>query len=160
MTRSDKLCAALNDNEGVLITSYPNIFYYSGFTTEDAVLLITKTRRILVTDSRYTVQAHIEAKDFEIHDITEKLDVIVRELDVEVLGFEEKSVTISQFAMYQKLGKKLIPMQEKISGLRRIKDDSEIAKIKAAEELGDAAFLYTVKNMHAGMTEREVALML
>ncbi len=160
MNRTDKLRKLLNDNEGVILTGYPNIFYYSGFTSEDAVVFITKNRQLLVTDSRYTVQARQQAKDFEIHDVTEGIDKIAEMLEVEALGFEEGVVTVKELARYQKFGKKLIPMQDKISGLRRIKDEFEIEKIKKAEELGDAAYEYTIEHMRAGMTEREVALML
>lgn len=160
MKRTDKLRKLLKDNEGVILTGYPNIFYYSGFTSEDAVVFITKNRQILITDSRYTVQARQQAKDFEIRDVTEGIDKIAEMLEVEALGFEEGAVTVKELAQYQKFGKKLIPMQDKISGLRRIKDDFEIEKIKNAEELADAAYSYVIENIRAGMTEREVALML
>ena len=40
-SRIDKLCEKMHDNEAVFISSYPNIFYYSGFTSEDAYLLIS-----------------------------------------------------------------------------------------------------------------------
>ena len=160
MKRTDKLRKLLKDNEGVILTGYPNIFYYSGFTSEDAVVFITKNRQILVTDSRYTVQARQQAKDFEIRDVTEGIDKIAEMLEVEVLGFEEGTVTVKELARYQKFGKKLVPMQDNISGLRRIKDDFEIEKIKNAEELADAAYSYVIEHIRAGMTELEVALML
>lgn len=160
MNRTDKLRELLDDNEGVILTGYPNIFYYTGFTSEDAVVFITKNRQILVTDSRYSVQARQEAKEFEIHDITDGIDKIVGFLDADTLGFEEGVVTVKELARYQKFGKKLIPMQDKISGLRRVKDEFEIEKIKKAEELGDSAYSYVLENIHAGMTECEVALML
>lgn len=160
MTRTDKLRELLGENEGVILTGYPNIFYYSGFTSEDAVVFITKYRQILVTDSRYTVQARQEAKDFEIRDISEGLEKIADLSEVDTLGFEEGVVTVKELARYQKFGKKLIPMQDKISGLRRIKDSFEIKKIAEAEALGDSAYSYVIEHIHAGMTEREVALML
>ncbi len=160
MNRTDKLRSYLADNEGVILSGYANIFYYSGFTSEDALVFITKTRQILVTDSRYTIQARVEAKDFEIRDISEGVEKIASMLDVDVLGFEEGTVTVKELARYQKFGKKLVPMQDKISGLRRVKDKYEIEKIRQAEALGDAAFSYFLENFEGGMTERDVALML
>ena len=50
--RIDKLRNTLHDNESALISSYPNIFYYSGFTSGDAYLLISHDRQLLITDSR------------------------------------------------------------------------------------------------------------
>ena len=158
MTRCDKLRKALKDNEGVVLSGYPNIFYYTGFTSEDALVFITHQRQILVTDSRYTVQAKLEAPDFEIRDISEGVAKIAAGLDCEVLGFEENVVTVSGLAQYQKFGMKLVPMNDIISGPRRIKDDKEIKKIAAAEALGDKAFQDFLSNFRYGMTEREVAL--
>lgn len=158
MTRCDILRSALGEDEGVLVTGYANIFYYSGFTSEDAIVLITHKRQILITDSRYTVQAKAQCPDFEIRDISEGVAKIVSLSDCEVLGFEENVVTVSQLASFQKFGKKMKPMNEIISGPRRIKDSFEIEKIRAAEALGDRAFENLLKNFRYGMTEREIAL--
>ncbi len=160
MNRTDKLRESLADNEGVILSGYANIFYYSGFTSEDALIFITKTRQILVTDSRYTIQARVEAKDFEIRDISEGVEKIASMLDVDTLGFEEGTVTVKELARFKKFGKSLVPMQDKISGFRRIKDKYEIEKIRQAEALGDEAFSYFLENFEGGMTERDVALML
>ena len=158
MIRCDKLRSALKENEGVLISGYANIFYYTGFTSEDALVFITHKRQILITDSRYTVQAKLEARDFEIRDITEGVEKIVKSLDCDVLGFEENIVTVSQLAQFQKFGKKLVPMNSVISEPRKVKDEFEIKKIAAAEALGDRAFQNLIENFRYGMTEREVAL--
>ena len=158
MTRCDKLRQSLKDNEGVLLSGYANIFYYTGFTSEDALVFITHDRQILITDSRYTVQAKSQCPEFEIRDISEGVAKIAARLDCEVLGFEENVVTVSEFASFQKLGKKLVPMNQVISGPRRIKDDFEIKKIAAAEALGDRAFQNLLENFRYGMTEREIAL--
>lgn len=158
MTRCDKLRSSLKDNEGVILSGYPNIFYYTGFTSEDALVFLTKTRQILITDSRYTVQAKLEAPDFEIRDISEGVAKIASLLDCEVLGFEENVVTVASLASFQKFGKKLVPMNDIISGLRRVKDQKEIKKIAAAEALGDKAFADFISNFRYGMTEREIAL--
>lgn len=160
MTRTDKLRKYLKENEGVIISGYANIFYFSGFTSEDALLFITHSRQVLVTDSRYTVQAQSQAKDFEIRDVTEGTGNIAAELDAEILGFEESYVTIEQFARFQKFGKKLVPMQKLFTKLRAVKDKEEIEKIRNAEALGDAALSYLLERLHVGMTELEAAFIL
>ena len=68
-SRIDRLFNGLPDDCGVFISGYPNIFYYSGFTSEDAFLLMTKTERYIITDSRYFIQAKIQSPDFELIDI-------------------------------------------------------------------------------------------
>lgn len=156
--RVNKLLSLIEDNQGVIITGKANIFYYSGFTSEDAVLLLTKSRRILVTDSRYTYQAKKEAVGFEIYN--QGLADIAKSLKCEELLFEENKVTVAEFAVFQKFGKKLIPAEKVISRPRRTKDASEIVKIKNAEELASSAFDALLHEIHTGMTELEVALFL
>lgn len=160
MTRVDKIRNFLQDGEGVIISGYANIFYYSHFTAEDAILIITCDRQILVTDSRYTVQAKEQAKGFEIYDIENGLAPLFRGIKEEVFGFEEKVVTVSEFARFQKLEKKLVPMSEKLCAPRRVKEECEIEKIAKAEELASSALLHTLPKIKVGMTEREIALMI
>lgn len=160
MMRTEKVRAFLESGEGVIISSYPNIFYYSQFTSEDAFLIITKDRQILVTDSRYTLQAKYQAHDFEIYDIENGLEPLFNGIKEEVFGFEENAVTVREFARFQKVTKKLVPMSAKICAPRRIKDSTEIEKIAKAEELAKEALCNTLPKIRVGMTEREVALMI
>ena len=155
MTRIEKLTSVLNDGEGFYISSFANIFYYSGFKSEDARLIITKNECILLTDSRYTIQAKSEAPDFEIRDI-QKLEII-SELGIKQLGFEEDYLTVKELAKINKGDIKVFPAQAKISKPRECKDSVEIAKIKAAESLGDEAFSYILNYIKPGMTEKEIA---
>ncbi len=158
MARTDKIREFLNDNEGVIISGFANIFYYSGFTSEDATLVITKNRQILLTDSRYIVQARLQAKDFEVFDVATDTAKIIKDLPIDTLGFEENIVTISEFARLQKYEKKLVPMSQKLSYPRRFKSKDEILKISKAEELSCSALENVIKKMHTGMTEKEVAI--
>ena len=157
MDRSDKIRQLIEDNEAVLITSYPNIFYYSGFESEDACLVITKNDALLFTDSRYTIQASVQSPQYEVCDIF-KRDEIIKSLKQEILCFEEDCVSVSEFSGLQQTSKKLKPFSKMIKSPRRIKDSYEIAKIAQAEELGDKAFSYILDHIKAGRTEKEIAL--
>ena len=160
MIRTDKIRVFLQDGEGVIISGYPNIFYYSGFTSEDAFLVITKDRQIIATDARYTVQAKHQAAGFEVYDIENGLKKLFDGVDEKIFGFEENIVTVKDFAIFQKFTKKLVPMSQKLCEPRKVKDRIEIEKIAQAEELAKDALLHTYKNIKVGMTEREVALMI
>ena len=155
MTRIEKLKANLNDGEGFYISSFANIFYYSGFKSEDARLIITKNECILLTDSRYIVQAKLESPDFEVRDI-QKLEII-SELGIKQLGFEEDYLTVKELAKINKGEVKVFPAQSKISKVRECKDSAEISKIKEAESLGDAAFSYILDFIKPRKTEKEIA---
>ncbi|MBQ3427099.1 MAG: aminopeptidase P family protein [Clostridia bacterium] len=159
-SRIDKLIAAVGDRNAVFISGYPNIYYYSGFSSEDAWLIISADRRILITDSRYFVQAAQQAPDFDIvkyEDGWEKIFKAVPEKDIYI---EENVMT---YGFYQELKKKsgdkrFHGAQSVIDAPRRNKDKDELKIIAEAEEIASRAFLYMLERMHPGQTEREIAL--
>lgn len=159
MDRSDKLRALISDDEAVLISTYPNIFYYSGFTSEDAALLITKNASLILTDSRYTIQAKQQSPFYEICDIA-KTEELIKALGENTLCIEEDFVSVAFFSKLQKCGKRIKPFSKRISYPRRIKDNEEVMKIAAAEKLGDEAFCYILDKIKPGVSEKEIALTL
>ncbi len=155
--RTDKIRKFLKDGEGAIISGFPNIFYYSGFTSQDAFLVITKDRQILATDFRYITQAKQQAEDFEIYDTANGTDKLFGGIKEKTFGFEEDIMTVREFAKFQRLTEKLLPMSQKLSAPRRVKDRVEIEKIAKAEELAKEALLNTLPKIKVGITEREVA---
>ena len=159
--RVNKLVSGLSDNEAVFISGFPNIFYYSGFTSEDAYLLISKNARYIITDSRYTIQAGEQAKGFEILDIADGFEKIFSKITADYIGYEESRMTVRE---YQKLRMKLagnqtfVGKQSFLDAERRIKSEEEIKKIAEAERLGDSAFEYVLEKIKPGVTERGIAL--
>ena len=161
LSRVEKLRNLLNDNEAAFISSYPNIFYYSGFTSEDAYLLISHDRQILITDSRYTIQAHNQAPDFEVVDITKGFNEIFKMVSADYIGYEEKNLSVKQYRdlrMKTTDNQELVEMQKKLTRLRQIKDRDEIKHIADAEKICDEAFSYVLDKIRPGVTEREIAL--
>lgn len=159
--RVDKLCEKLHDNEAVFISSYPNIFYYSGFTSEDAYLLISHSGRYIITDSRYTIQAREQTKGFEVLDIKDGIEKIFSKIPEKYIGYEENFMSVREYkrlrtrlAVYQDF----VEMQNTINELRKIKDKNEIKKIAEAEKIGDRAFEYILGIIKQGKTEKEIAL--
>ena len=161
LSRVDRLRECLKDSESVLISSGQNIFYYSGFTSEDANLLISHDKQLLITDSRYTIQAREQAPDFEIIDSVGCFKNILKSIPQSYIGFEENYVSVNQYRKRQRDAgdeKTLVPMQKRIDALRQIKDDEEIRRIAEAERIGDEAFSYILDKIKPGVTEREIAL--
>lgn len=159
--RADKLRDRLSENEAVLISSYPNIFYYSGFTSEDAYLLICHDGNFLVTDSRYTIQAREQAKGFEVLDIAKGIEKVFTKTKANYIGFEDEKVPLR---LYKNLKNKLtynqalVGKQRFIDEARSVKDSDEIKRIAEAERIGDEAFSHILNKIKAGVTEREIAL--
>ena len=160
-SRIDKLCEKMHDNEAVFISSYPNIFYYSGFTSEDAYLLISHSGKYIITDSRYTIQAREQAKGFEVIDIAKGFEKIFSRIDEKYIGFEESYMSVGENKRIRaklKDGQDFVEMQNLINKPREIKDECEIKKIAEAEKIGDMAFEYILGRIKEGVTEREIAL--
>lgn len=77
------------------------------------------------------------------------------------LGIED-SLTLSNYrALESAFAESTVDLRETsgfVLGLRAVKDASEIARMKAAQAVTDAAFAHIVGFMRVGMTEREVQI--
>ncbi|MBQ7793715.1 MAG: aminopeptidase P family protein [Clostridia bacterium] len=160
MSRIERLRAVLPENTAAYITAYPDIFYYSGFQSEDARLIISAKKAIIITDSRYTLQARVQAPEFELYDIKNGLKGAFELVSEEKILFQEENLSVKSYnALCADICKKTFEASNgAISKPREIKDSGEIAKIRAAEELGDRAFSYILERIAVGRQEREIAL--
>lgn len=159
--RVDGLCERLHDNEAVFITGRPNIFYYSGFTSEDAYLLISHDTCFIITDSRYTIQAHEQAKGFEVLDIKDGFEKVFSRTNAKYIGYEENIMSVREYKHIRsrlRQNQDFIEMQNLIDEPRKIKDEKEIKKIAEAESIGDEAFSHILNEIKPGKTEKEIAL--
>ncbi len=160
MTRINKLRKYLKkvNVEGILISNFSNIYYYSNFSSEDGLLLVTMDKCYLLTDSRYTVQANNECDQFEIITITrsysESLKELLKDSNIINLGFEEDLPFNRYNAFNNKLEKNMVALN--IESLKNIKDESEILKIKKACSIADKCYKHILKFVKVGMKEIEV----
>lgn len=173
-----KMVIELLEKEGldaVLVADRYNVRYLSCFTGDTAYLYISKKRRILMTDSRYTTWARSEVKDFEIFQVDrtvsygEKLSQLLMEEKVLNIGFENCKMLYSDVLNFQKKveekqqeqsdGSSVIwrELDNKLDTLRQIKNSQELELIAKAEAIGDKAFSYIIKELSVGMTEQEAA---
>lgn len=147
--------------EAVLITKTANLFYFSGFRGDSTILLISKNFCKLITDGRYTEQAELQTKNFEIIKHTDGLlKKIVEEIknsNLKKIGFEGRSMS---FADYNSLREELPDVEFKsveLDSLRQIKDDTEIKLIRQSCKIADKAFAEILNFIKPGITEISVA---
>ena len=159
-----RLRTAMEQNglDAVLLKSVTAIRYFSGFTSEDASVLITKNRSVLLTDFRYTIQAKAQSGDCcEIIEIgakhNERIGEILKEEQAKNLGFEEDYVSFERYQIYQGFGVELVPFAKTLHKLRIVKSQDEIENLAKAQEIADQAFMELLKVVQPGMTERRVA---
>lgn len=154
-----------NDIDGMMITKAENRRYITGFTGSAGIVIISENRNILITDFRYLEQAAAQAPNFEIYDLTKDIAVmvaeVVQELGIKKLGFETQGMNFFEYGQYasQLTGDiQLVPLDKFVEGLRMVKDEDEIALIKKAAEIADAAFEHIITFIKPGLKELDVAL--
>ncbi|VTS14521.1 Xaa-Pro dipeptidase [Streptococcus pseudoporcinus] len=148
--------------EAILITNLTNCYYLTGFSGSAATILITRERRIFITDSRYTLMAKAGIEGFDIIESRTPLRVVADLLEtdrLDQLAFEDHV----SFSYYQALqsafsGITLLAQSGFVEELRLIKDDSEIRTIAKACSISDKAFIDALDFIKPGITtEQELA---
>jgi Xaa-Pro aminopeptidase len=159
--RGDRLEAVLGEREldRMLVTDLTNVRYLTGFTGTNGAAICGPGVRIFLTDFRYTERAAAEVSEWECVTLAgDWLGGIAERLKGKV-GFEDDHVSVRTLSkLEEKLGDGVEPVAGgAVEGLRRVKDESEVAVIAEASKLADAALKQTVEAGMVGKTEREVA---
>ncbi len=150
--------------EALLVTDPLNRRYLTGLSGTAGSALLTADRQILLTDFRYVEQAKQEAPDWELvqyEDFYPELGKLLGQLQVGRVGFESHKVTVKQHQDLQaKTGARVewVPLEGLVERLRAIKSAEELALLRQAVAIADAAFTHIVGFLRPGVTEREVAV--
>lgn len=148
--------------DGLILTKPVNVTYLTSFAGEDSWAIATKNTVYLVTDSRYTEQAHkecirttvVERKDPMAETVARLLNKL---RSVRTVGLEKST----SMAAYESLKKNVdVPIRAVdsiVEGRRSLKDTSEIAAIRAAASIAATALEKAVRSLRPGLTESELA---
>jgi Xaa-Pro aminopeptidase len=153
--------------DGLLVTHLPDVRYLSGFTGSNAALVLTGGKAVLFTDGRYTAQAKTEVAGTRVviaskPALTAACEWMV-EAGVKRCGFDAAHTTVAALEMMRKaVPAKLrrgmfIGVDPLIAKLRQVKDADEIARIRAAANLGCELFDRMLEYLRPGLTEVDVA---
>ena len=144
--------------DAMIVSSFANIYYYSNFTSEDGLLVITSKDCYLLTDSRYTVQANEQCNGFEVVTISRSYIDSLKELldgrEISRIGFEEDLPFNRYNAFKSKIGLEMVSLN--IESLKNIKDEVEIKKIRKSCAIADKCYKHILKFVKVGMKEIEV----
>jgi Xaa-Pro aminopeptidase len=155
--------------DGLLLTHPPDLAYLSNFTGEDSVGLITEKDFYLVTDFRYQEQAEQEAgwlktsiRDGKMSDAIAKA---IADAKLQRVGFEANFTTFGQasavdHALQQMKDIKpveLVPLQDVMVNIRKVKDDNEIDLIRKSVGVAEEAFDAIRSEIKVGQTENYLA---
>jgi Xaa-Pro aminopeptidase len=149
-----------NGLDGFLVSKPENLYYLSGFTGE-GLLVLTAKKLYLVTDPRYTEQAKVEAVGWEVYEQKQGYIKALPELcqGLSKIGFESRHLTFEQYLKAQEaVGERLEPRASLVEELRRVKEPEELARIRQAVAIGDAAFQELLPMIAVGTRERDLAI--
>jgi len=128
--------------DALLISERENVYYFSGFTGGESLLLVTGERAFLVTDFRYRQQAEeelaagCEPRPRSSASAAAAVAALVRAEKIRRFGFEEENLSRAAHGRLEaKLsGEKMIAAGILISGPRMVKEPGEIDLIRSAGE--------------------------
>ena len=152
--------AALVEKEAdaAVITSAPNVRYFSGFTGSNGALLISAQQVTLFTDPRYTIQAGREASAKVViakgaleSTIADKLGSFRK------VAFENARISFRSLAALQKARVEWCSLDDVCESLRMVKSAEEQEAIRASVLLNSAALEEALTHFQEGMTETELA---
>lgn len=149
--------------DALLVTHLPNIRYLTGFSGSAGLLLVRPDAAALITDFRYAVQAPAEAGTAAVVEIDQKSvwDRLGRLLAADppaALGIESQALTVRDAERIGALTRaRLVPTTDLVERLRAVKSPEEVAAIRAAAELAQAALAETLPTVRAGLSELEIA---
>lgn len=176
MDRLSRLIKALRRRklDALLVTQPENRRYLSGFKAGDmniaessgALLIPRRGRPVLMTDSRYQLEAAAEAADFEIMvykgGMLDLLKSLLVGRDLRRFGFESHYFLHQTSEKLQKIaaeaGLEPVATTGLVEKLRLCKSPSEIDGVRAAVRLNEEVFRVVYQELKPGMTERQVAI--
>lgn len=155
--------------DGLLLTHPPDLHYLTNFTGDDSVGLITAKDFFLVTDFRYKEQAELEAgwlktslREAKMSDALAKL---LETTPLKRIGFEANFTTVGQIdailtsikSNKDMVAPELVPLENVMLSIRKVKDDHEIDLVRKAVALAEEAFTAIRDQIKPGQTENYIA---
>lgn len=142
--------------EPLIVTTPANVRYLTGFESSNAALVVDRDRVRLFTDFRYRHAASL----IEGVELVETARSLISDLGAAVegrVGFEAANLTFDRYEALRAAGLELVPRQGLVEGLRAVKDEDEIAKIRHAAAVADHAIEALSREPFVGRSEREIA---
>ncbi len=163
--RLERLRSELFDQCDVAVVTKPaNIRWLTGFTGSNGLVAVAPHRLVLVTDERYSTQAAEQVAAAEVdaevrigRRLYDLIDDVVSETTV---GVEGHHITWDDQLILAELVRagSVISVGPLIEKLRRGKDQGELARLKLACRIADAALADALVDLGAGRYRTEQAL--
>ncbi len=153
--------------DGFVVINRNQVRYLTGFCGHedlDGLLMLSGEKALLLTDSRYTIDAKRTVKGAKVHIVTGAKTAALKDFPVltgrnQRLGFDPATTTQAVLDQVRKslTGSLLIPSDDVLAELGWVKDKGEIASIQKAVDVSDRAFERILNIVKPGIRERDLA---
>jgi Xaa-Pro aminopeptidase len=160
--RQERLRAALAERglAGLAVSTPANVRYLTGYVGSNGFALIpAEGGAWLVTDGRYAVSARAQVRGAEVvvgeRELLGDVARVVREaMPGGPVGVEADHLTLGRHERLRAelTGRELAPTRALVEDLRVVKDDDEVALVRAAADMADAALADVVAEGLTGRT--------
>ncbi len=161
MTRIEKIQAHFPAGVDAFITSNEKTcLYLSEFLFSDGMIFVTKDDATVFTDFRYLEAAEQEVVGCKISvgSRFEEMKKIVEEKGIRAIGYEDDLLFVAELERFKKeLPCEFVPMGGVVRELAEYKDETEMALVRAAQQITDDAFAAVLPLLRPDMKETDVA---
>ena len=165
--RRERLRSAFPHNvDAIALTDRINVLWGSGFSGSTGALLIPvdpTQSDVFATDGRYTLRAVQETEGLEILETRQGIESLLwlaGERGMRRVGVEADHISLSSLRRLEAVAADhevgLVPLPDLVEPLRRVKDADEIAALRLACEITDAAFEGVLGQLRPGLCETEI----
>ncbi len=156
--------------DGMIISSPENRRYFTSFSSSNALLIVTHTDAVFLTDSRYIEAAQnkiknckvIEMKKLknEVHDILNTLGLSRKILPKFLVESERMNVNYLKYlrSVFKFCRLSTVGTDKIIDSLRIVKNQTELNYIIDAQQIAENAFLNVLNFIKVGVSEKDIAL--
>jgi Xaa-Pro aminopeptidase len=139
--------------------------YLTGFRGTTSAVVVTLEEALLLCDFRYTELARRQARGYEVVEVKGTIELRAGEAlakrGVLKAAFDPTVLTVQQMSVLREgFQGALEPSAQLLAAMRMVKTADEIARIRAASELAEAALETMLGELCVGITEREAAMRL
>lgn len=149
--------------DGLLVNDPIDVGYLAGFTGEDSWVLVSAGRGWLLTDFRFQEQAQRECPDFcrlvRRGRMVDALSGLLRRKGVTRLGYDPETMSMGLLSRLRRATKdvRLVRAPRIVTGMRSVKDDSEVRAICRAVAVAEEAWKMLRRRIRMGMCEWQIA---
>jgi Xaa-Pro aminopeptidase len=150
--------------DGVVVSDSVDVRYLSGFLGEDATLVVTRDAALICTDARFWEQVHAEVAGFVLVKtsgelVAETAAAAAERLGpVATIGFQGTAVSYAEYRALRRGHRgRLKDLRSRVSSLRVVKSETEVALMRRAAVVTDAVVAAVVGRGLVGRSEADVA---